>query len=149
MSQIIIYNVPISEDCPSGVSIDIPSGEISHDEIIKKLHPQASNVKIVGRDTIPQDRYFRDAWKHNGETIDVDMIRGKSLHINKLRSIRDKKLLALDAEYMKALEKSDKSSIDSISKLKQSLRDMPTDAIFDSAKTPDELKNIIPTYLRE
>jgi len=59
MNQRIIY--PNDE---GGVSIVIPSGEVSIDEVIIKSVPEGKPYKIVDVADIPTDRTFRNAWEY-------------------------------------------------------------------------------------
>ena len=148
MDQVIIYNVEISENCPSGTCIEVPTGEITIEEVLERIDPKAVNVHIKNRDEILEDRYFRNAWSIKENNLVVDMGKAKDVHINKLREIRNKKLQSLDAEYMKALEIHDNDAVSKFVELKNKLRDMPIDSIFDLPLTPDELKNTVPEYLK-
>lgn len=88
-------------------------------------------------DSLPEDWYFRDAWKQNGKTGIVDMGKAKEIHMDKIRKARDKKLKELDVETMKGIDVQDK---------KQVLRDLPDN--FDlTANTPEELKVLWPKEL--
>ena len=59
MNQRIIYK---TED--GGVSIVIPSGEVSIEQVIAQSVPEGKPYKIVDVADIPTDRTFRDAWEY-------------------------------------------------------------------------------------
>jgi len=90
--------------------------------------------------TVPSDRHFRGAWSLNGSVISEDMDAAKAIFRDKAREVRNPKLTALDADYMKALEDGDTAAQSAIATVKQSLRDAPAAAAIDSASTIAELK---------
>jgi hypothetical protein len=47
-----------------GVSIVIPTGEVSIDQVIAQSVPQGKPYKIVDVADIPSDRTFRSAWEY-------------------------------------------------------------------------------------
>ena len=59
MNQRIIY--PNDE---GGVSIVIPTDEVSIDQVIAQSVPQGKPYKIVDVADIPTDRTFRNAWEY-------------------------------------------------------------------------------------
>ena len=70
--------------------------------------------------------------------LGINMAKAKEIHKNNIRYARSKKLVELDVEFQKALEKgTDTTSI--VSK-KQALRDAPADSAIEAAKTDAELK---------
>lgn len=87
---------------------------------------------------IPNDRYFRNAWKQNGNKINIDMPLAREIHMNAIRIARDLKLKELDIETMKGRE---------VQTEKQILRDLPVNTDLTTATTPEELKAIWPKEL--
>ena len=70
--------------------------------------------------------------------LGINMAKAKEIHKNNIRYARSEKLVELDVEFQKALEKgTDTTSI--VSK-KQALRDAPADSAIEAAKTDAELK---------
>ena len=67
MSQVIIH-----ANSNGGVSVTVPTGEISIQAVKEKDTPEGSI--IVDDSTLPQgaDAQFFDAWKLNGSTVTVD-----------------------------------------------------------------------------
>jgi hypothetical protein len=59
MNERIIY--PNND---GGVSIVIPSGEVSIDQVIAQSVPEGKPYKIVDVADIPTDRTFRNAWEY-------------------------------------------------------------------------------------
>ena len=71
--------------------------------------------------------------------------KAKERFLKTYRRERDKKLLELDVEYMKALESTDTSEQTSIVSQKNTLRDFPSTITNDSFSTIDELRALWPT----
>jgi len=67
----------------SGVSIVIPSPEalaaMTIEEIAAKDIPAGVEYTIVSADDLPADRTFRDAWRQNGGSVDVDLPAAKTI----------------------------------------------------------------------
>ncbi len=129
MSRIIYTN------SDGTVSIIIPTGNVN--DSIKDV-PDGLSYEIVEDSAIPTDRSFRNAWKQNSKTIEIDMTKAKEIHKTNIRLARKDKLTELDIEFQKALETS-ASTTDIVSK-KQALRDAPADSAIASADTEAKLK---------
>ena len=67
----------------SGVSIVIPSPEalaaMTIEEIAARDIPAGVEYTIVSADDLPADRTFRDAWRQNGSSVDVDLPAAKTI----------------------------------------------------------------------
>lgn len=76
MSQVIIYT-----NSNGGVSVCIPTGELSIDKVLIKDCPQ--NAIIVDDSTLPQgaDAKFFDAWELNGSTVSVNLNKAKTIKL--------------------------------------------------------------------
>ena len=112
-----------------------------------KLPANAINPRFVTDADIPTDRTFRNAWKDGGVKIEVDMPKAREIHKNKLRDMRAPKLSKLDVDYMRADEEGNTALKVKIATQKRALRDVTADPQIASAKTPDELKTVIPKIL--
>lgn len=126
-------------------------GDNPHSEIAKwNANDQAEVVSVhpIEETDIPADRTFRGAWKLNAGKVVVDMPKARDLHRSKLRGLRTPVLSSLDVEYQKADETGDSKKKKDIAKRKQALRDVTTHPAIDAAKTPDELKAVIPDVLK-
>ena len=80
--------------------------------------------------------------------ISVNMTKARAIHMDKIRTVRNKQLADLDVPFMRAVEAGDTDTQATIATKKQTLRDIP--ATFDittgvdtpellKAKWPDEL----------
>jgi hypothetical protein len=73
--------------------------------------------------------------------------KAKERFLKIYRRERDKKLLELDVQYMKALETPDASEQASVVSQKNTLRNYPSTITNDSFSTIDELRALWPTSL--
>ena len=122
-----------------GVKVIIPSPHYkgTMDELAKKRVPEGLVYKIVSDDSIPTDRYFRNAWDLKSGKITTDITKAKELKKEIIRQERKPLLEALDIDYIRAQEvKADTSTIVAE---KQRLRDITKEV--DNLKSIDELKN--------
>lgn len=111
-----------------------------------KLPKDAINPQWV--DSVPADRTFRNAWKAEGGAIVHDMVKCRAIHRDVLRAKRQPLMAALDVEYMRADEAGDTAKKAEIAAKKQALRDVTKDPVIDAARTPEELKAIMPEALK-
>ena len=89
---------------------------------------------------VPAERTFREAWdvtSTSSGAIEVDMGKAKDTYRDKLRDARDAAFPALDAKFMKALERGEDTS--AIVARKEELRDCTKDPRIEAATTPSEL----------
>jgi hypothetical protein len=89
-----------------------------------------------------KDKSFRDAWTQNA----IDMEKAREIHKQRLRGLREPLLKALDLAFMLALEGGD--GIAEIVAKKKALRDVTKDPRISEAKTPDELRAVVPECLQ-
>jgi hypothetical protein len=130
------------------VSDDInPSNEIKkwHEDDIAKVE---SHCPISDED-IPKERYFRNAWMHEGDKIKINMDEAKNIHREKLRELRKPILESLDLEYIRASELGDDTKKSDIVMRKKLLRDIPEATEILNAQTPEELIAFMPDILME
>ena len=79
--------------------------------------------------------------KYNWASATVNMATLRTFHMNLIREARNRKLFALDIEFMRAIEAGDTDAQTTIGTEKQTLRDIP--ATFDittDVDTPEKLK---------
>lgn len=109
-----------------------------------RLPVDAINPHFVQPDAIPADRTFRNAWKPD---LTVDLDKAREIHKDKLRRLRAPLLAQLDVEFQRADEAKDEVLKLEIISQKEALRDVTDDPEIASAKTPDELKAVMPSVL--
>ena len=121
-----------------GVKVIIPSPHYKGtlDKLAKKRVPEGLTYKIVSDDSIPTDRYFRNAWDLKSGKITTDITKAKEIKKEIIRQERKPLLEALDIEVMKNIK--DPIKIDEIESRKQKLRDITKEV--DKIKSVDELK---------
>jgi hypothetical protein len=146
MMNVIVYTRP-----DGGVSIVHPAPgarrpkETEAEFVERILQKDATNVRIIDKSEVPSDRTFRNAWKAD---LTVDMPKAREIHRERLRRMRAPLLAALDVEYDKADERGDLLAKQEIAAKKQALRDVTADPAIEAARTPAELKAVIPEALR-
>lgn len=104
-------------------------------EEVAKNYPYFE-YKIVSDDSVPTDRYFRNAWDIKSGKVVTDITKAKELKKEYLRQERKPLLESLDIEIMKNIK--DSTKVDEIESQKQKLRDITSD--IDKIKNVDELK---------
>jgi hypothetical protein len=104
--------------------------------------------QIINESDIPKDRTYRRALTIKDGGITVDMPKAREIHRQNMRIERAPLLAALDVDYQRADESSNKELKASIASQKQALRDVTKLAAIDEAQTPDELKQVWPEALK-
>lgn len=103
----------------------------------KTRRPIVSPVEVK-REDVPQDRYFRDAWKINNGKIEIDVTKARAIKLDKLRRQRNERLAELDKR--KYGQEYDAE--------RQALRDLPQTINLDSITDIEELKQFTPDILK-
>lgn len=92
------------------------------------------------------DRTYRDAWKDDGpgKGIGHDMPKVRTIHLERLRGKRDRKLEELDKTWMRATGQGKKQEADAVEAERQRLRDGPVvwQAQLAVAQTVDEVRRV-------
>lgn len=127
--------------------------DCSDDEIlawvIAKDVPVGRDYRIAETTAIPEDRYFRNAWTDDNEslTVDVDMSKARDIQMDAIRALRDEKLKTLDTAALIAVSQQDFVLSSSLEAEKQVLRDIPDTFNLEVYITPEALKDAIPEEL--
>jgi len=129
MSQAIIFT-----NDNGGVSVCIPTGEISIEAVKEKDTPAGS--LIVNTSDLPTDNDFFDAWELADGVVTVSLAKATEITKKRLRAEREPLLAAQDVAFQRALETGADTS--AIVAEKQRLRDITN---F-SATTLDELRSL-------
>ena len=79
--------------------------------------------------------------------INVNMTKARTIHMDKIREVRNAELAAKDITFMRAVEAGDASAQSTIGTEKQVLRDIPATFSLDSYADPAALKAAWPTEL--
>ena len=132
MTQVIIHT---NEN--GGVSVTVPTGEISIEEVKAKDTPAGSI--IVNQDTLPNsDNDFFNAWELVDGKVEVSLAKAKEITKARLRAEREALLTAQDVLFQRALETA--SDTTAIVAEKQRLRDITNQV--DSATTTAQLRGM-------
>jgi len=130
MTQAIIFT-----NDNGGVSVCIPTGEISIEAVLAKDCPKGA--MIVEQSALPnQHNDFFDAWELVDGKVEVSLAKATELTKKRLRAEREPLLQAQDVAFQRALEEG--KPTDAIVAEKQRLRDITN---F-SATTLDELRSL-------
>lgn len=113
--------------------------------VIERSIPKGVEYRELPDDWVAPDRAFRNAWIAEGSAVSVDMGKARQIHMGRVRWARDKKLEAMDREWMAATNNPAKAVV--IEAVRQVLRDIPQTFDLSGAATPEELKTLWPEEL--
>jgi hypothetical protein len=131
MTQAIIYTNELG-----GVSVCIPTGEISIEAVQAKDTPKGS--LIVDTSALPTANDFFDAWELADGVVTVSLAKAKEITKKRLRSEREPLLAAQDVLFQRAQEAN--ADTTAIVAEKNRLRDVT--ALADTATTLDGLRSL-------
>lgn len=130
----------IYQNAEGGVSVIIPTGEIPIEDVIAKDVPAGVEYSVVDVSDLPEDRYFRKAWKISESGVEIDIKKAKNVQRDKWREARALKLVALDVDYIRAMEQEDTVRQSEITSKKHALRDVTATPL------PDDITGIKATW---
>ena len=133
-NQRIIY-----QNESGGVSVIIPTGELSIEEVAAKDVPEGVPYKIVDASDIPSDRTFRGAWVANGTAVDVDLDQAKTIGHDIRRKKRAEEFAPYDEVIMKQIPDADNAAAEEARQQIRFKYALIQDAI-EVASTPDDIK---------
>ena len=132
MTQAIIFTNELG-----GVSVCIPTGEISIEAVLAKDCPKGA--MIVEQFALPnQHNDFFDAWELVDGKVEVNLAKAKEITKKRLRAEREPLLAAQDVAFQRALETGADTS--AIVAEKQRLRDIT--GLVDAVTTLEGLRAI-------
>jgi hypothetical protein len=131
MSQCIVF----SNDA-GGVSVCIPTGELSIEAVKEKDTPKGSIIMNVA--DLPQANDFFDAFELADGVVTVSLSKAKELTKKRLRAEREPLLAAQDVAFQRALESG--ADTTAIVAEKQRLRDVT--GLVDAVTTLEGLRAI-------
>jgi hypothetical protein len=131
MSQVIVF----SNDA-GGVSVCIPTGELSIEAVQQKDTPKGSIIMNVA--DLPQANDFFDAYELADGVVTVSLSKAKEITKTRLRNERAPLLLAQDVLFQRALESG--ADTTAIVAEKNRLRDIT--GLVDAATTLEGLRAI-------
>lgn len=134
MTQAIIFTNDLG-----GVSVCIPTGEISIEAVLEKDVPKDRNAKIVSNADLPNQYIdFYDAWELVDGAVIINMNKAVEITKARLRLEREPLLQALDVAFQRNLEINADNSAVVVEK--QRLRDITK--LTEQATTLNELRTI-------
>lgn len=139
--MIIIYKIP------AGVFILVPSPNCkrSIEEIAKKDVSDGIPYEIVEDDVVPVDWTFRNAFIMKGRTIEVDILKARIIHMERIRRVRNEELIKSDADVTREMENGGVTP--ALKTKRQALRDIPQTFDLDQFTDADSLKVAWPVEL--
>ena len=106
-----------------------------------------SNVQIVEDSVIPPDRTFRRGLRQNGSNVVFDMPACREIHRSRLRELRRPLFTEIDAAIRDAQIDGDNAKLATAIARRNALRDVTADPRIEAARTPEELKAVVPQIL--
>jgi hypothetical protein len=132
MNQVVIFT-----NESGNVSICVPSGELSIEEVKAKDVPTGVESFIVNVNVLPKsDNDFFVAWEQSNGIVSVNLAKAKEITKKRLRVEREPLFAALDIAFQRAFETGADTS--GIVAEKQRLRDITK--LPDACTTLDELR---------
>jgi len=131
MTQAIIFT-----NDNGGVSVCIPTGEISIEAVQAKDTPKGSI--IVNQSDLPRDNDFFDAWELVDGKVEVSLAKAKEITKKRLRAEREPLLAAQDVAFQRAQEAN--ADTTAIVAEKNRLRDVTS--LADAETTLDGLRSL-------
>lgn len=130
-------NVIVFTNDNGGVSVCIPTGELSIEAVQAKDIPLGVKSFIVAAESLPEeDNDFFDAWEQDKGVVTVNLEKAKQITKQRLRGEREPLLAAQDVAFQRALETGADTS--AIVAEKQRLRDVTS--LTDACTTTAELR---------
>lgn len=109
----------------------------------------AKNLHAITPAGLPPDTTFRAAWRTNGKVIGHDLEHAKAIAKDIIRVARESAIVALDGEYVRALEGGKTADMQAVAVRKQQWRDAPADSRLQSPATILALKAALLTIAGE
>lgn len=97
-------NVIIFTNDNGGVSVCVPTGEISIEAVQGKDIPAGVASHIVAAESLPDANDFFDAWEQTSGVVTVNLAKAKAITKDRLRAARAPLLAAQDVLFQRALE---------------------------------------------
>jgi hypothetical protein len=133
MTQAIIFT-----NDNGGVSVCVPTGEISIDAVMEKDVPKGKGARIVNLSDLPRDNDFYDAWELVDGKVEVSLAKATEITKKRLRAEREPLLAAQDVAFQRALE----SGADTTAIVAEKNRLRNITSLADSATTLEELRSL-------
>lgn len=106
------------------------------------------SFKKISPSQLPTSRAFRDAWKHDGTAVKVDMVKARGIKMAQIRDRRNELLAESDVPMAVATETKNMFEQGRLTAKRQSLRDLPAAIDLGVIETPEELEAFTPDELK-
>jgi hypothetical protein len=125
-----------------GISVIIPTGELSIEEVAAKDVPAGAPYEIVEDDAIPSDRTFRNAWVMGDCCVDHDLDGCRQIGHDLRRAARAEEFAPHDEVIAKQIPGVSATDAEAA---RQEIRDRYAEAqtAIDAAASPDEIKTAL------
>jgi hypothetical protein len=123
------------------LAVTYPVGKTTIEQLIEQLQPGTPHA-VIDVSQLPEDRYFREAWKLIDGALVIDVELAKEIQRDHWRRLRSPKLAALDLAFMQALEQGQDTTV--IVASKTALRDVTETEL---TGTLEEIRANIPAIL--
>ena len=129
----------IYQNSEGGVSVIIPTESV---ELALKDVPEGVAYEIVEDDSIPADRFFRNAWVANGAAVEVDLDQAKSIGHDIRRQQRAEEFKPFDDIIAKQIPGADATEAEA-SRAQIRLKYALIQDVINAASDPDEIKTAL------
>jgi hypothetical protein len=125
-----------------GVSVIIPTGELSIEEVAAKDVPQGVPYEIVEDSDIPSDRFFRGAWVMGDCCVEHDLDQCKKIGHAKRREMRAGEFAPYDDIIAKQIPGADAAAAEN-ARLQIREKYAFLQELIDTALTPEAIKSAL------
>jgi len=125
-----------------GVSVIIPTGELSIEEVAAKDVPAGVPYEIVDDSEIPSDRTFRGAWVMGNCCVEHDLDKCKEIGHAKRREMRAAEFAPYDDIIAKQIPGADPAAAE-FERLQIREKYAFLQELIDTALTPDAIKSAL------
>lgn len=147
-----MYIVTINQDSSLNITYPAIGAQIDSESDIDFVN-RIAQKDLPGQqyyivDSLPDD-YFFEAWRYQNEIVVIDMDAARIVHMNYLREIRMQRFIQLgfpiklDSDLEKSIIPQETINI------LNNLRNIPQVFDLTVAQTPEDLKLLLPTILKE
>jgi hypothetical protein len=131
-------NVIVFTNERGGVSVCVPTGEMSIEAVLGKDVPAGANAYIVREDSLPEEGDFFNAWELSNGAVSVSLSKAKEITKDRLRAERAPLLAAQDVAFQRALE----TGGDTAAIVAEKTRLRNVTALADACSTLADLRNL-------
>jgi hypothetical protein len=132
----------IYQNKSGGLSVIIPTGELSIEEVAAKDVPSGVPYEIVDIGDIPADRTFRNAWVMGDCCVEHDLNKCKEIGHSRRRELRAAEFAPYDAVIAKQIPGDDSIKAEN-ARIEIRQKYAFLQELIDSALTPEAIKSAL------